>query len=266
MTPDYSKLPQELVDKLSKWEQNSPVQKQLTILNDLADMLQDLLRTVDSETKSGHQTTKEMGALLVDMRDSLAALKDRQDPETPDFAAPVVKAVAQLETAIKQLEVKPEFKPTVKVDSPSVTVTAPKLDLKGIEQLLKTDIPKAFAQAIAAIPEPPVPDNREQLGMLQGILEQLSSIDTATRMKPSFPKVMEVTGTVDTTSPNYATRIDDTVTSITYVGKAALGSHPTDPVWQIQKIDATNGTVISWAAGSANFNQVWDDRTSLTYL
>jgi hypothetical protein len=265
MTPDYSNLPQELVDKLTKWEKNSPVQKQLAILSDVADMLQDLLRTVDEETKTGHKTTQNMGALLMDIRDSLSVLKDKQAPAAPDFASPVVAAVEKLETALNKIEVKPEFKPTVKVDSPSVTVTAPKLDLKGIEKILRTDIPQAFAEAIAAIPEPPVQDNREQLGMLQGIIEQLGSIDTATRMKPTFPRVMEVTGAVDTSSPTYATRIDDSVTNITYIGKAPTGSDPSASVWQIQKIDETSGTVITWASGNANFINAWDDRATLTY-
>lgn len=67
----------------------------------------------------------------------------------------------------------------------------------------------------------------------------------------------------------FATRIDDVSTSgVTYIGKANVGATNAQAVWQIQKVDET-GTpttaVITWA-GSANFNQVWNDRLTLTYL
>jgi hypothetical protein len=64
----------------------------------------------------------------------------------------------------------------------------------------------------------------------------------------------------------YATRIDDTATPITYIGRATPGSDPTTAVWQIQRVDETTGTIITWADGDANFNNVWSDRTSLTYV
>lgn len=53
--------------------------------------------------------------------------------------------------------------------------------------------------------------------------------------------------------------------NITYIGKALLGSLTSNSVWQIQKIDDTSGTVITWADGSNAFNQIWDDRENLTY-
>lgn len=62
-----------------------------------------------------------------------------------------------------------------------------------------------------------------------------------------------------------ATRIDEVSATVTYIGKAATGSATSSGVWQIQKIDESSGTVITWADGDANFNNVWDDRASLTY-
>lgn len=62
----------------------------------------------------------------------------------------------------------------------------------------------------------------------------------------------------------YATKI--TVSgSVTYVAKAAVGSAQGSAVWQVQKIDETTGTVITWADGNAEFDNVATDLTALTY-
>ena len=60
--------------------------------------------------------------------------------------------------------------------------------------------------------------------------------------------------------------LDDLGTT-TYVGKAAPGSSTAAPVWQIQRLH-TVGTVMALqdADGNANFDNVWDDRASLSYL
>ena len=64
----------------------------------------------------------------------------------------------------------------------------------------------------------------------------------------------------------YATQIDE-VGSVTYVGKAAIGSATSASVWQIMKIDESGDPelVITWADGNDNFDNVWDNRLSLTY-
>jgi hypothetical protein len=63
-----------------------------------------------------------------------------------------------------------------------------------------------------------------------------------------------------------ATIIDDASSSITYIGKAALGSTLGDAVWQIQKIEVS-GTVtrITWADANSEFDNVWNNRALLTY-
>jgi len=65
---------------------------------------------------------------------------------------------------------------------------------------------------------------------------------------------------------NYAIILDDTTTAnVTYVGKAVIGSATSTASWQIQKLDETSGLVINWADGDANFDNVWDNRASLSY-
>jgi hypothetical protein len=53
--------------------------------------------------------------------------------------------------------------------------------------------------------------------------------------------------------------------SVTYVGMAAPGSAQSSAVWQCKKIDETTGTVITWADGDANFDNVSTDLTALSY-
>lgn len=65
---------------------------------------------------------------------------------------------------------------------------------------------------------------------------------------------------------NFATRVDDTTTaSTTYIGNAPIGSATSSAVWQIYKIDESSGMVKTWADGDANYDNVWDNRASLSY-
>lgn len=60
--------------------------------------------------------------------------------------------------------------------------------------------------------------------------------------------------------------IDDTTTAnTTYIGKAAIGSATSGAVWQIAKLDTSSGMVKTWADGDSLFNNIWDDRASLSY-
>lgn len=66
-------------------------------------------------------------------------------------------------------------------------------------------------------------------------------------------------------SSQMAVKIDTTSTSnAVYIGKAPIGSSGASAVWLIKKIDTSSGVIITWA-GSGQFNQVWNNRTGLTY-
>lgn len=75
--------------------------------------------------------------------------------------------------------------------------------------------------------------------------------------------------TEETLAGLLATKLDDVSTSnITYVGKAAIGSSGASAVWRIMKIDESGTPTtlsITWADGNSNSDNVWDNRTSLTY-
>lgn len=63
-----------------------------------------------------------------------------------------------------------------------------------------------------------------------------------------------------------AKRVDDTSTiNVTYFGYAEVGSVTSSAVWRIKKVDETSGLVETFADGNSNFDNVWDNRVSLTY-
>ncbi|MBF0175714.1 MAG: hypothetical protein HQL63_02525 [Magnetococcales bacterium] len=52
-----------------------------------------------------------------------------------------------------------------------------------------------------------------------------------------------------------------------YIGLAQPGSLTTESVWQIRKIGYTGGNPVSarFANGNAEFDKIWDDRSSYSY-
>lgn len=255
-------LTEEQRDKLEAYQAQ---QKQLTVLQDIADMTQDMVMESDKSKKFTQKAVEDMGALLVDMRESLDALKDKKAPEAPDYAKPVVEAVAKLEKALAAIEVKP----SVTVSTPDVRV--PAVDISPITKILKEEMPKAFEKAIGLMPKVEIPetDNSELLAAWEGISEQLVSIENATRMKPlpgsmTISNLDEVTSAIQTNT-EYAGRTE-VVGSLIYIGKAATGSSESDPVWQIKRINtASIAADKRWADGNADFNNVWTNRGSLSY-
>ena len=62
------------------------------------------------------------------------------------------------------------------------------------------------------------------------------------------------------------TIIDEASATVTYIGYAEQGAATSAASWLIEKIDedVSGDTVITWSP-SSRFNQVWDDRASLSY-
>lgn len=63
--------------------------------------------------------------------------------------------------------------------------------------------------------------------------------------------------------------IDETTTpGTTYMGRADAGTSRSAAIWQIRKYftNADGDTELAWADGNAEFDNVWANRASLTYL
>lgn len=181
---DPSKLDEPQRQALEKWSQNKQI---ISYLSDMADSFQAINILLKDSEATDSKKQKEMGALLTDMRESLTTLKDKETPESPDYAKPVVDALERLfkplTASVKAIDVKPNVKvdaPQVNVDSPSVNV-----DLKGVEKVLKTDLPKAFKESMKLIPKPDKFDPKPLLDAYKELGKKLDDIDIGVRMKPS---------------------------------------------------------------------------------
>jgi hypothetical protein len=71
----------------------------------------------------------------------------------------------------------------------------------------------------------------------------------------------------DISAKRLTVRLDQVSDTLFYVGKALIGSIDSDTTWQIVRYTQT-GTILKseYANGSEEFNRVWDDRTTLTYI
>lgn len=52
---------------------------------------------------------------------------------------------------------------------------------------------------------------------------------------------------------------------VTYVAVAAPGTAESSALWQCKKIDGSSGTVVTFADGDSNFDNVATDLSALTY-
>lgn len=64
-----------------------------------------------------------------------------------------------------------------------------------------------------------------------------------------------------------AKRFDQASSTTAYLGEAAVGANASAPAWRIQKmVFGVDGDVtITWADGNSAFDNVWDNRASLSY-
>lgn len=73
---------------------------------------------------------------------------------------------------------------------------------------------------------------------------------------------------IDFTPPSLTKIIDEVSANVTYLGEAVPNSVEANAVWRIQKIlfDANGGVDEIRFANGGLFNQIWNNRASLTYV
>lgn len=188
--------------------------------------------------------------------------------------------------AVNALDLKVEA-PIVNVDAPKVDVAAP--DLKPIKAIF-TDLLKA----VNKIKMPDV-EATDMSKVEKELAKQTKKLDELIK-KPvgggggggngspytdSTGKVMNVELETDGSVPvtvvaggsaaaQTVSKIDDTTTAnVVYIGKAELTGAAiltSGAVWQIKKLDTSSLALDKkWADGDASYNNVWDNRASLTY-
>ncbi len=60
------------------------------------------------------------------------------------------------------------------------------------------------------------------------------------------------------------TRIDEASATITYVGYSTVAS-TAGATWKIKRLDSTTGLIVLRADGNLNYDNIWDNRASLSY-
>jgi len=79
------------------------------------------------------------------------------------------------------------------------------------------------------------------------------------------PNLEKLVSRTDESALTMRTAVDSGDSNITYVGDAVPGTATNEAKWRIMKIDKTTGTVITWADGNGEFDNIWDNRESLSY-
>lgn len=68
------------------------------------------------------------------------------------------------------------------------------------------------------------------------------------------------------TEGNFTTAIDEASATVTYIGKAQIGTATSVAEWQIKKITVSGTvTLIQWANGTDAFTAEFDERLTYTY-
>ena len=93
--------------------------------------------------------------------------------------------------------------------------------------------------------------------------------DLATKI-PDAPKdgrtYVRANGSWQLETPMYATQYDDVGGNISYLGEAAPGSATSAAAWRIRHLDMSSGDLaVTWADGNDSFDNIWNNRLSLSY-
>ena len=72
-----------------------------------------------------------------------------------------------------------------------------------------------------------------------------------------------IVGSFPVSSYAYAMQLDEGAT-YTYVGEAVPGTLTSAGSWRIKRLTNASGALL-WADGNASFDNVWDNRASLSY-
>ena len=75
--------------------------------------------------------------------------------------------------------------------------------------------------------------------------------------------VADTSGTSQATTTMY----DQVGATIAYIGKANAGTTTSAAAWQVRRLtfNAEGDVITAYADGDGNFDNVWDDRATLTY-
>lgn len=69
-----------------------------------------------------------------------------------------------------------------------------------------------------------------------------------------------------TVSAPMATRLDEASETVTYIGTATIGTAASAASWRIKRLTISGTELITeWADSNEEFDNIWDNRTELSY-
>ena len=89
-------------------------------------------------------------------------------------------------------------------------------------------------------------------------------VDVLSSTLPSSASTETTLQTIAFGGTQFALRLA-TVSDVDYVGEASIGTATSAASWRIKKVYSASGIIIQWADGNASFDNIWDNRASLTY-
>jgi hypothetical protein len=189
----------------------------------------------------------------------------------------VIKAIEKLEKNLPKMEKQEVVDYTLMLDEIMTILEKPKdnSELVKVQELLKplskTEDIAALSQYLQVLIDKESPEFPELKFSKEGRLKvEVDRVGGGgggglTQAESEALQAVATEAKQDEMIGNYATQIVE-VGSVTYVGKAPMGSATSEAVWQVKKIDETSGLVITWADGDSSFTNVFDNHLTLTYL
>ncbi len=254
------------------------------------------VKELDRTTKENKLDTSDLKAVLIE---ALAELKKipKDHAEAPEQRESVSvsnisevnsrldKVAERIEKAISKIKLVAEApKVDVKVPEAKVPIVnvAP-TDLKPLQTALKDLLTGVKGIKIPEVPKTDLSklekEAEKHTKQLQKLIEKPIAVAGGggggngtpyvdSTDKPVHP-VLNPDGSIRTSSSttNYTTRIrtDSVNTNYTYIGNAITGSSQASAVWQIKRLDTTTNLDKLWCDGDDSFNNIWDNRESLSY-
>lgn len=231
------------------------------------------IRSLKQSLTSRPTEDKEVHTLLDKLLKAIDSLP-KAFPEAPEPLEEVrVKNLTDYRASLKEIleaikSLKLDVKPEITVRPADVHV-----DVENDYKALETQF-KAILTAIKAI-KLTVPEN-DQTPVIEAVKSVYEAIRDIRFPVPNFiatfktydgsaaSAILDLQGAVVTAGASMSQRIDDGGT-ILYVGEAEIGALDSAAAWRIKKLDTTGGLTLLWADGDSNYDNVWDDRTTLNY-
>lgn len=240
---------------------------------DAVNSLHDTLKTKETDLS---EVTGVLKSILDEAKSIPKELPEHREPKVIDYSNQfknLQKTVEGLQKVVEKKNLEVTVQPQ---ENPAPIVNVEKPDLEPVRKEI-TNVVKSVKGLV--FPEYKT-DNKEVEKLLRKsnkLLEELLDQPTGGGGGSSWTAVDENGTPVPiqlsnnallTTPANQAVRIkiDSVDTNVSYVGKASVGTATSSASWQISKLDETGGElVMTWADGDDNFDNIYDNRESLSY-